>query len=264
MFVAARRSVSAALLVIAVSFLMALAFAASRAGAVGVGIILCGSQSNITVMQPESDNVVTSPDLVIKGLVNQAAQIEVMLDDAFDGVVPLNLGQTTFETTVRLRPGTHTIKLKAINACDTGEDDTVSLVVTYSPPPERNADGEVAINPVGEDGAGGAPVDGMQAGGIAGLLEPLRAGTDGVLRIFDIRPLDGQYEGSRLSIGRAVMLAASLFLVVFGPFFARFVTFVSRLPVVRSLGKTSVKRARVAKWTIRLLGVLLFVATLLV
>lgn len=259
-FAAAKNSSRLLFLSLAASLMLSVVFAV-RTEAVGVGIILCGSQSNITVTEPASDNIVMESELTVKGLVNQAAQIEVLLDDEFNSVVPLNLGQTTFETIVHLTPGTHTIKLTAINACDTGDDDATTIVVTYTAPPERNADGEAEINPVGDDGTGtGDQIESPQ--GLDGLLAPLRGTADTVLKIFDIRSFDAEQNYSQLTVARALILAVGMYIAVFGPSHRSLVKYIAKLPIVRGLGSDR-KRTIAAKWVIRVAGLLLFIAALL-
>lgn len=259
-FAAAKNRTTPLLLSFAAALMLSVMFA-PRTEAVGVGVILCGSQSNITVTEPASDNVVTEPELTIKGLVNQAAQIEVLLDDEFNNVVPLNLGQTTFETIVHLTPGTHTIKLTAINACDTGDDDATTLVVTYTAPPDRNADGEVVINPVSDGDSEAGNQLGSQEG-LGGLLDPLRKTADTALKFFDIRSFDAEQNYSQLTVARALFLVVGMYIAVFGPSHRSLVRYVARLPIVRGFGSDT-KRIIAAKWVIRVVGLLLFVAALL-
>lgn len=232
----------------------------ARADAANLGVVLCGDRSTITVTQPESDTIVTKADLTMKGSVGQAAQIEVLLDDAFNNVVPLNLGQTTFETTVQLTPGTHTIKLTAINMCDSGDDASVTLVVTYSSPPDRNADGEV-INPGGDGINNSGQLSAPQGAG--GLLEPLRGLVDSGLKTLDIRSFSDAGRYSQLSITRAIVLIIGIYLVAFGPSIAMLVRFASTLPFIRTIKNEKTLRIKAARWSIRIAGGILFVAALL-
>lgn len=258
-FDAVKNSTGLLLLAVVTSLLLTV-FLASKTHAANLGVVLCGGQSTLTVTQPESDTVVTKSELAIKGSVGQAAQIEVLLDDEFNNVVPLDLGQTKYETIVQLTPGTHTIKLTAINMCDSGDDASVTLVVTYSPPPDRNADGEVIINPT--DGTdGNAQLNAPQ--GTGGWLEPLRGVIDNGLQMLDIRSFHDTGRYSQLSVTRAIVLIIGIYLIAFGPAIHMLVRFASTLPFIRSIEDKKSLRVKAARWSIRAAGTILFVAALL-
>ena len=261
-FAAAKNSI---LFIVAVVMMgvSSLAFMVTPVHGVGVGVILCSGQSSITVLQPESDSIVTEPDVTINGGVGQATQIEVTVDDVFDSVVPLNLGQTTYEAIVHLTPGTHTIKLTAIDACDSGQDTSTTLILTYTPPPVRNADGEV-INPAPTDtnsGSTGANIENPQSD--IALPEPFRSGFEAMLRLLDIRSTHEDEGYSRLSILRAIFLTLGLYLAIFGAVTWAILRHVIAFPVIRKLGSDTPSRTRIAKWFVRIVGVIIFLASLL-
>lgn len=253
-------------LVAALSIALAMTFVSvypTSVGAVGVGVVLCNGNSTITVSQPESDTIVTESDLTIKGTVSQATQIEIMLDDVFDSVVPLNLGQTTYDTSVHLTPGTHTIKLTAIDACESGQDTSTTLIITYTPPPVRNADGEI-INPAGGNNGGINNSDEQITAPNSGftLPEPFRSGVDTLLRVLDIKSPQDSGGYSHLSLTRALLLTFGLYLATFGAVTWAILKIVITAPIIRKLGRDVPTRTRIAKWFLRIVGVLLFLGSL--
>jgi hypothetical protein len=86
--------------------------------------------ASLTVVRPQSDSVVTSSDIELSGDVTQASQLEIYVDDAYSGVVPLSYNDHHFSTTVSIGLGTHTIKVVAVDVCQVGNA-TASVVVTY-------------------------------------------------------------------------------------------------------------------------------------
>jgi len=251
---------SATLLGVVVSLMVNLAYS-HGAGAVGVGVVLCNGNSTITISQPESDTIVTESDLAIKGAVTQATQIEVMLDNVFDSVVPLNLGQTTYETNVHLTHGTHTIKLTAIDACESGQDTSTTLIITYTPPPVRNVDGEIIDSTGSGINTRGEQVALPQSGFV--LPEPLKSGIDTILRVLDIKSPQDSQGYSYLSLTRALLLTFGLYLATFGATTWAILRIVIAAPIIRRLGSDISTRTRIAKWTLRIVGILLFLGSLL-
>ena len=255
-FVDARSNILAIVALLGMTLATFLAFMnPASVGAVGVGVVLCSGNSTITVSQPESDTIVTESNVSIKGTVSQATQIEIVLDDVFDSAVPLSLGQTTYDTSVHLTPGTHTIKLTAIDACDSGQDTSTTLVITYTPPPVRNADGEV-INPTGS-GQIIAPHSGFV------LPEPFKTGVDTLLRILDIKSPQDSGGYSHLSLTRALLLTFGLYLATFGATTWAILKIVITAPIIRKIGSDVPTRTRIAKWLLRVIGILLFLGSLL-
>lgn len=108
---------------------------ASQIGAESlVQAIICREGATLLIAQPASDSVVVDTLLPLSGTVTQATQIEITIDGQFNGVVPLNAAATSFATTVQLSPGTHTIGLTAVDACQIANA-TDQVVVTYQMPP---------------------------------------------------------------------------------------------------------------------------------
>ena len=86
--------------------------------------------ASLTVVRPQSDSVVNNADIELSGEVAQASQLELYVDDAYSGVVPLSYNETHFSTTVSIGLGTHTIKVVAVDVCQVGNA-SASVVVTY-------------------------------------------------------------------------------------------------------------------------------------
>ncbi|HEX7484388.1 MAG TPA: hypothetical protein VF281_04545 [Candidatus Saccharimonadales bacterium] len=109
--------------------------------------IICDSSQPavLTVVQPESDSVVTNAQIEVSGTVAQASQLELYVDDAYSGVVPLSYNDTSFSTTVSVSLGTHTIKVVAVDVCQVGNA-TASVVVTYQNAPSASTGSKVPTN----------------------------------------------------------------------------------------------------------------------
>jgi hypothetical protein len=129
-------------------------YGARSAGAESVvQAIICRGGATLSISQPVSDSVVVNTTVSLAGEVTQANQIEITIDGQFDGVIPLNAAATSFTTTVQLTPGTHTIRLMAVDACQIANA-TDQVVVTYQAPPASSGSvgGETTTNVPGESG----------------------------------------------------------------------------------------------------------------
>lgn len=147
------------ILVAASCVLLAVGYFASGhvATASTIQAIVCREGAKLTIDAPLSDSVVSTTTVNLAGMVAQANQIEIAIDGQFDGVVPLNAAATTFTAAVQLAPGTHTIRLTAIDACQIANAVAVT-VVTYQPavvsssgdqvPTEVTATGGVIVGPL--------------------------------------------------------------------------------------------------------------------
>lgn len=97
-----------------------------------VQAIVCHDPATLSITQPASDTVVVDPTTTLSGDVSQATQIEVAVDGQFNGVIPLDAAAVTFSAPLQLAPGTHTISLTAVDACQIGNA-TDTIVITYQP-----------------------------------------------------------------------------------------------------------------------------------
>jgi hypothetical protein len=86
--------------------------------------------ASLTVVRPQSDSVVNNANIELSGDVAQASQLEIYVDDAYSGVVPLSYNDTHYSTTVSIGLGTHTLKVVAVDVCQVGNASS-SVVVTY-------------------------------------------------------------------------------------------------------------------------------------
>lgn len=135
-----------------VALLLSLLFVPSTFGQTAVNVIVCGERAEIGVLTPVSDSVADASPVLVSGTVKQAAQIEVYVDDAFDQVVPLAVGQESFQASVALAPGTHTIRLVAIDACPSALDAVHEIVTTYTPPPNSGGSTGTQVDTAVGDG----------------------------------------------------------------------------------------------------------------
>ncbi len=117
---------------LAALFLLAVPVEASATSST-VGAVLCDSTSapELTVTSPESDSVVNSPTIQLKGTTVRTSQIDVLLNGAYSSSI--GIGQSEqFDTTLTLPQGTNTIELNAFFSCNQTSS-TTTLIVTYEP-----------------------------------------------------------------------------------------------------------------------------------
>jgi hypothetical protein len=252
----------------AVSFLMSSHVAAQ--GSTTVGAIICAGSSTVTLTNPVSDSVVTDPSVPIAGTTSQSSQIVVSVDDVFDSVIPLSIGQSSFTGSVQIAQGTHTIKVVAISSCP-GTDGSASSVVTYEPPPQTNPSTGGETPTQVEDGSGGVSVS-------AGAEQISTSDSDHPLfpkqvtlpfeqfaGWLNISISDQHGESPSLSIWRALVLSAGFYLAIIGVATAA-VQSIAGIPVVVAALPGPTKGARVKRLgrAFRIFGVILILAALFV
>lgn len=123
-------------------------FAASTS--VNAAICGAGAGATLTINSPPSDSVVSDPAVQVNGDVNNATQIDVSIDGQYNSTLPLSVGQTTYQTSVQLNSGTHTISLVANDVCQM-QNATASVVVTYQSQTSPSS-GQATPTQVGEGG----------------------------------------------------------------------------------------------------------------
>ena len=220
-----------------------------------VAATVCEASSSITLIQPVSDSTVADPSISIAGTVKQANQIEIYVDDVFDSVMPLTVGQTTFNGSVQISQGTHTIKVVAINICP-GPNGSDSGVITFEPPP----------NTGGGSGTGTDTTTGKKP------QIPVSSEED-VLPVLPFVPREaiqvfegvGQwlniaatYEAPaapRLTLIRATTIAVGSWLLAFGIATTVVQWLGSAIPLFANMPST--KRSRIISWMIRGIGLLM-------
>ena len=215
---------SAGLLLFLAVILYSLAPVATVAAQSGTSVnaVLCNPGSTVTLSQPVSDSTVVDPTVQIAGQATQASQVEVYVNDQFDGVISLPAGQSTFNGTVTLTNGTSTIKVVAIDFCQLNNGEATS-VVTFTPPPDSTGSN-------GNDTQTSLPGQGVVIGGdydvstepvamtpFSGLIPP------GMVHFFDsiadwlnITRIDNGSEAPKLTFIRAVVIATGSWLLAFG------------------------------------------------
>lgn len=225
-----------------------------------IAATICTTGSTITITQPVSDSTVTEPSIPLQGTVSQANQIEVYVNDVLDSVIPLSIGQISYSSTVQVSPGTHTIKVVAINSCP-GADGSASSVVTYQPPPDSTpSTGSDTPTGVGDgtDGSGVVigPDDQVQTDDSQAPLLPkeFTAPLESAMHWLNINTGDTK-ESATMPLWRAAAVGAGLYLVIVGVA-ASAVQFAAGIPAVAAVvpGPTLPARVRFLTWAFRGVG----------
>ncbi|HET8884465.1 MAG TPA: hypothetical protein VFM68_03265 [Candidatus Saccharimonadales bacterium] len=181
--------------------------------------------ATLTASLPQSDSVVTQPMVTLSGSVSQSNQLEVYVNNAFNGVEPLSARDTSYSTSVQLTAGTQTVKLIAVDTCQVGNA-MASVVLTYQPvAPEPSTGGDVVTEVPG--GVVIEPVDTVtseDAQSIDASSHPIQS----VLEQFVVPPLVAvgealdlttpdvaQTTNSISSMNRFAMLIGGILLIIF-------------------------------------------------
>lgn len=108
--------------------------AQSVAAQSNVQVVICRDTqpATLSVASPKSDSVVSAATLVVSGVVSQSHQLEVYVDGAFNSIESLPPDASTYTTSIQMSPGTHVVKLVAVDACQV-KNAAVELIVTYQP-----------------------------------------------------------------------------------------------------------------------------------
>lgn len=105
-------------------------------GQTQVRAVICSgsvSSAGLQINAPQDNAIVSLVPVKVTGTVQNVSQIEVRVDAAYHSTIPIGSGQQTFETTIMISAGTHTIVLTGIDICSISHPQA-TLVVTYSPP----------------------------------------------------------------------------------------------------------------------------------
>jgi hypothetical protein len=247
-------------------FLQAALVAGPVAKAVDTSVyaIICGSGSTITMTQPVSDSTTSQSVVPLAGTVDQANQIEVYVDDVFDSVIPLTVGQTNFNSQVTVSPGTHTIKLVAIDACQSATNGEASAVITYTPPPVDSGPGDQVDTVIpGENGViiGENPVGQKEELPLLSFVpaEVTKAFSDIGSWLNIVTTYQGPAD-DKLTILRATTIVTGSWLLAFGIATTVIQWIGNSIPAFAKIPKT--KRTRIISWVIRIIGLLLLIAGL--
>lgn len=112
--------------------------------------------ATLTIDSPASDSLVNEPTLTITGAVNQSNQLEIFVDEAFNGVVPLDSSVSKYNTSIQLPTGTHKITVTAIDACQVANA-SQSVVITYQSAHTASTGSEVPTDIAGGNATIGSP-----------------------------------------------------------------------------------------------------------
>lgn len=226
-----------------------------------VGVTICAN-SSITIDEPISDSIVTETTVAISGTVSQAGQIEVRVDGAFNNVIPLSIGQTTYVGEVQLSAGTHDIIVTAINSCP-GPNSSATSVVTYAPPPQspsigsetQTTVGGVAPPNVSENSAEGESVVSNSPGFLHEVVKPLESVATWLN--IDSGSQTDQVRRNTFTAGRATALTAGIALAIasVAPAVVQGAATIPALASFFPTGTTTTRRRRTVAWTLRIAGV---------
>jgi hypothetical protein len=111
--------------------------------------------ATITITSPVSDSLVNESTVTVTGEATQSNQLEVFVDDAFNGIVSLDSNVSSYSTLIQLPIGTHKITVTAIDACQV-KNASQSIVVTYQPAHTPSTGSEVPTG-IADSGVIGSP-----------------------------------------------------------------------------------------------------------
>lgn len=117
-----------------------------------VGVSVCGTDvpaAQIEINEPLDDSVVSNATITFRGTVANATQIEVAVDDEYNNTISIPSGDTSFDVSLTLTPGTHTVTMTA-NAICGAPSATASAVITYQPETQPSNGGKIPTE-VGSD-----------------------------------------------------------------------------------------------------------------
>lgn len=261
------------ILALAVAVFYGLNFAPSvqaqtTTGGSTVGAVVCAAGSTIVLNEPVSDSVVTQPEVELSGTVDQASQIEVYIDNVFDSIISLSMGQAVFNGSVQLSAGTHTVKVVAVHTCS-GVNGTASSVITYTPPSSNvepsdgsevptEVSGGVTISPESET----EKLPDEQPHSL--LPEVITMPFERALEWLNVNTSDSS-EGKSLSFWRAAAIGGGLYLLVVGGT-GMMISAIVGTPTFSSGIFATVPpttRRRIVAWALRFLGLAIVGAALL-
>lgn len=139
----ARAKTSFFTLVLSIGFAMV---ATSSVGAVSgdteIRAVVCGGGgSSVSVSSPQDDSTVNDSTIDVQGSVSHATQITISIDGQYSQTIPLGNNQTSFQASVSIAEGTHTILFVANDVCQVSNGST-SIVLTYEPTTDPSNGGE--------------------------------------------------------------------------------------------------------------------------
>lgn len=233
-------------------------------GTTTVGATVCSTGSSVALIKPEGDSVVTSPTVALEGAVDQASQIEIHIDGAFDSVIPLSAGQTSFTGTVELSGGTHTITVTAVDLCS-GNSATDSAVVTYEVPPQTpSTGGDTPTTAGGVTYSGESVAQSSASNTGTGILDAVLVPIKDAASWLNVKIDDGKTTVASLSLARAATFTAGLTLAIIGVAPVVTGTIASSTAVVSFLPSLAPSRRLLFVGALgRILGVVLSIGSLL-
>lgn len=94
--------------------------------------VLCDNTGPaITIDEPQSDSVVNTPTITIKGTAERTSQLDFYVNNQYNSSLALT-NDPNFEAPISLAAGTNTIRIDAYFSCNNTNDST-NLVIDYQP-----------------------------------------------------------------------------------------------------------------------------------
>lgn len=177
---------------------------------------LNGSPAPDLQLNLSSPATVAVMPVVVHGTVANLTQVQIYVDGNYSSTIPLTPSATSFDYSLNLNEGTHTVQFVGISAY-TSSNPSVTVTIIYTPPvvpPPGGSSGTPSGGTSGSTGVtiGGAAVPDLQAPNL--LTIPMPGWLYKTLVFFDIinpnKPSD-----TSIMFWRFLLLMIGLFFVVF-------------------------------------------------
>lgn len=136
--------------------------ATSTSGSTHIFGTVCGETGPspaITVTEPTSGHLFSVLPITVKGTVVRISQILISVDGVADSTLPIGATDQTFQTSLRIPPGTHTVELLALDVCQVANQ-SATLTVSYQPPAPTDNSNQTSSAPLTVNADGPAPPPG--------------------------------------------------------------------------------------------------------
>ncbi len=113
-----------------------------------INAVVCngGTAPTLTVTSPVSDSTTNQVAVPITGSVSMVGQITISVDGNYNSTVAVPAGATTFQTSVQMNEGTHTLQLTGHSICS-DPDIVQTLVLTVALPAANPSTPPITILP---------------------------------------------------------------------------------------------------------------------
>lgn len=135
------RTIAKTLLVLLAIILMPAVAEAQQVKDTKIRVTVCPSsadQSGFTIDKPVSDSVVDSVPVVVTGTVSNISQIDFLIDGVYGSSIQVSGSDSRYSHILTLTPGTHTIKLIALDSCQKyTHSRSVIITVAFATSPSK-------------------------------------------------------------------------------------------------------------------------------